>query len=105
MLLFHIAIISVHATQADKSYKVIISFVGNHFKSTVILPTLDRFMVYVKQGKMKVSHFEDKSEQQLEWWYSCLVDYFCIDRMRPRHRLWSYIHRGGHGQPGLVLIL
>lgn len=28
-----------------------------------------------------------------------------IDRMRPRHRLWSYIHRGGHGQPGLVLIL
>ena len=35
----------------------------------------DLFMEYVKQGKMKVSHFEDKSEQQLEWWYSCLVDY------------------------------
>ena len=28
-----------------------------------------------------------------------------IDRMRPRHRLWSYIHRAGHGQPDLVLIL
>lgn len=35
----------------------------------------DLFMEYVKQGKMKVSHFEYKSEQQLEWWYSCLVDY------------------------------
>ncbi|MCI9328006.1 MAG: hypothetical protein HFJ00_17655 [Lachnospiraceae bacterium] len=33
------------------------------------------FMEYVKQGKMKVSHFEDKSEQQLEWWYSCCVKY------------------------------
>ena len=33
------------------------------------------FMEYVKQGKMKVSHFEDKSEQQLEWWYSCCVEY------------------------------
>ena len=32
------------------------------------------FMEYVKQGKMKVSHFEDKSEQQLEWWYSCCVE-------------------------------
>ncbi len=29
----------------------------------------------------------------------------CIDRMLPRHRSWSYIHRGGHGRPGLVLIL
>ena len=33
------------------------------------------FMEYVKQGKMKVSHFEDKTEQQLEWWYSCCVEY------------------------------
>ncbi len=33
------------------------------------------FMEYVKQRKMKVSHFEDKSEQQLEWWYSCCVEY------------------------------
>ena len=33
------------------------------------------FMEYVKHGKMKVSHFEDKTEQQLEWWYSCCVEY------------------------------
>ncbi len=24
---------------------------------------------------MKIGHFEDKSEQQLEWWYSCIVEY------------------------------
>ncbi len=35
----------------------------------------DLFMEYVKQGKMRISHFEDKSEQQLEWWYSCCVEY------------------------------
>ncbi len=35
----------------------------------------DLFMEYVKQGKMKIGHFEDKSEQQLEWWYSCIVEY------------------------------
>lgn len=33
------------------------------------------FMEYVKQEKMKVSRFEDKTEQQLEWWYSCCVEY------------------------------
>lgn len=35
----------------------------------------DLFMEYVKQGKMKIGRYEDKSEQQLEWWYSRLVDY------------------------------
>ena len=35
----------------------------------------DLFKDYVKQGKMKIGYFEDKSKQQLEWWYSCLVDY------------------------------
>lgn len=35
----------------------------------------DLFMEYVRQGKMKVGYFEDKSEQQLEWWYSCCVEY------------------------------
>ena len=35
----------------------------------------DLFMEYVKQGKMKIGHFEDKSEHQLEWWYSCGVEY------------------------------
>lgn len=32
-------------------------------------------MEYVGQGKMKISHYEEKSEQQLEWWYSCCVAY------------------------------
>ena len=35
----------------------------------------DLFKDYVKQGKMKIGYFEDKSKQQLEWWYSCCVDY------------------------------
>ncbi len=35
----------------------------------------DLFLEYMKEGKMKISHFEDKSEQQLEWWYSCCADY------------------------------
>ncbi len=33
------------------------------------------FMEYVKQGKMKISYFEDKSERQLEWWYSRCAEY------------------------------
>ncbi|MBD5474225.1 MAG: hypothetical protein HDR20_15430 [Lachnospiraceae bacterium] len=33
------------------------------------------FMEYVKQGKMKIGHFEDKTKQQLEWWYSCCAEY------------------------------
>lgn len=35
----------------------------------------DLFMQYVKQGKMKIGRFEDKSAQQLEWWYVALLDY------------------------------
>jgi hypothetical protein len=33
------------------------------------------FMEYVKQGKMKVGRFEDKSEKQLDWWHSCYIEY------------------------------
>lgn len=33
------------------------------------------FMEYVEQGKMKIGRFEDKSAQQLEWWYSSLIEY------------------------------
>lgn len=33
------------------------------------------FLEYVKQGKMKISRFEDKSKQQLDWWYSRCVEY------------------------------
>lgn len=28
-----------------------------------------------QQGKMKIGHFEAKSEQQLDWWYSTVADY------------------------------
>ncbi|MDE6319108.1 MAG: hypothetical protein K2M22_05275 [Lachnospiraceae bacterium] len=35
----------------------------------------DLFMEYVKQGKLKIGRFEVKSQQQLEWWYSCCVEY------------------------------
>lgn len=35
----------------------------------------DLFMEYVKQGKMKIGHFEDKSKQQLEWWHSYCAEY------------------------------
>ena len=40
------------------------------------------FMEYVKQGKMKVGRFEDKSEKQLEWWYSC-----CIEYLKEKHMM------------------
>lgn len=39
-------------------------------------------MEYVKQGKMKVGRFEDKSEKQLEWWYSC-----CIEYLKEKHMM------------------
>lgn len=35
----------------------------------------DLFMEYVKQGKMKIGRYEDKSARQLEWWYSRLIEY------------------------------
>ena len=40
------------------------------------------FMEYVKQGKMKVGRFEDKSEKQLDWWYSC-----CIGYLKEKHMI------------------
>ena len=40
------------------------------------------FMEYVKQGKMKVGRFEDKSEKQLDWWYSC-----CIEYLKEKHMI------------------
>ena len=33
------------------------------------------FSEYIKQGKMRVSRYEDKTEEQLNWWYSALVNY------------------------------
>ncbi len=35
----------------------------------------DLFMDYVAQGKMRIGHFHEKTEKQLAWWYSGLVDY------------------------------
>lgn len=33
------------------------------------------FQEYEKQGKLKIGRFEDKTEQQLEWWYQSIVHY------------------------------
>lgn len=33
------------------------------------------FMEYIRQGKMHLGRFEDKTEQQLDWWYSSIADY------------------------------
>ena len=33
------------------------------------------FLKYIGQGKMRLGRFEDKTQQQLDWWYSALVDY------------------------------
>ena len=35
----------------------------------------DLFQDYLKQGKMRLSRYEDKSERQLEWWWSDLCGY------------------------------
>lgn len=42
---------------------------------TKIENAYDLFMEYLEQGKMLLGRFEDKSEQQLKWWYASLVDY------------------------------
>lgn len=44
-------------------------------KCTEVKDTYKLFMNYVNQGKMKISHFEDKATEELEWWYSSIVDY------------------------------
>ena len=33
------------------------------------------FLEYIRQGKMRLGRYEDKTEQQLNWWYSGIVDY------------------------------
>lgn len=45
------------------------------FRCTEIENAYDALMEYEKAGKLIVSRFEDKSDRQLEWWYSCCVDY------------------------------
>lgn len=33
------------------------------------------FSEYIKQGKMRVGRFEDKSGQELDWWYSVIIQH------------------------------
>lgn len=33
------------------------------------------FLEYEEQGKLKIGYFQDKTEQQMKWWYSSLTDY------------------------------
>lgn len=35
----------------------------------------DLFLDYVRQGKMKIGYFHEKTEKQLEWWYAGLTSY------------------------------
>lgn len=35
----------------------------------------ESFLEYIRQGKMQLGRYEDKSEQQLNWWYSVIADY------------------------------
>lgn len=68
-------------------------------------------MEYVKQDRMKVGYFEDKSEQQLEWWYLCCVEY--LKEKHIRRRLWkntyfnlviSYsVNKRGNIEQGLLI--
>jgi len=30
---------------------------------------------YISKGRLKVSHYEDKTPEQLEWWYSMVADH------------------------------
>lgn len=39
------------------------------------------FLDYEKQGKMKVSRFEDKTQQELQWYYNAIKEYFCTKQM------------------------
>lgn len=44
-------------------------------RCTGIENAYELFLEYIRQGKMRLGRFEDKTEQQLNWWYSALVDY------------------------------
>ena len=36
---------------------------------------------YIRNGKLKVSRYEDKTPDQLEWWYSAVADYMSEKNM------------------------
>lgn len=46
--------------------------VGN---CTKIENAYELFLGYIKQGKMRIGRFEDKTERELNWWYSAILDY------------------------------
>lgn len=48
---------------------------------TVIENAYDFFSECEKLGTLKISRFEEKSTQQLNWWYSCCVDYLMSKNM------------------------
>ena len=41
----------------------------------------DLFQDYIRDGKLKVSRYEDKTPEQLEWWYSNVADYMYEKKM------------------------
>lgn len=44
-------------------------------KCTRVDNAYNLFMEYARQGKMKVGYFKDKTPEQLEWWYSSIINY------------------------------
>lgn len=44
-------------------------------RCTRIENAYELFLEYIRQGKMRLGRYEDKTEQQLNWWYSGIVDY------------------------------
>lgn len=44
-------------------------------KCTRVDNAYNLFMDYVNQGKMEIGYFKDKTPEQLEWWYSSIINY------------------------------
>lgn len=41
----------------------------------------DLLMAYVKQGKLKISRYEEKTQQQRAWWYTRVAEYLAEKNM------------------------
>lgn len=44
-------------------------------RCTKVENAYDLFMEYAEQGRLKIGCFQDKTKQQMEWWYSRLTAY------------------------------
>lgn len=44
-------------------------------KCTEVNDAYELFMNYVEQGKMKIGRFEEKTIEELEYWYSAIINY------------------------------